>query len=109
MENCPSHKTPNAIKLINSLKIPTLFSAPASYLVAPIERLFGALKSFEFDRKELPSILKMLMPSAEKFTHTQMILSKISEYLLRMQERNIIGHFKKSFSNLGRLLRLIPT
>jgi hypothetical protein len=49
LDNCSTHKTSTVIKLINCLKIPTLFSAPASYLVAPIERLFASIKNCNFE------------------------------------------------------------
>lgn len=84
LDNCPSHKTANVIKLLNALKISKLFSAPASYLVAPIERLFGALKSIDFDQRDTPIILKNAIPAAGKFTKTQTIMGKISEYLCEM-------------------------
>jgi hypothetical protein len=40
LDNCSTHKTDTVTRLISRLSIPTMYSAPASYLVAPIERLF---------------------------------------------------------------------
>lgn len=70
LDNCPSHKTSNVTKLLNTLKVPTLFSAPASFLVAPVERFFGALKSVDYEQMSVPDILKISRPSAKSFTHT---------------------------------------
>ena len=54
LDNSSTHKTDLVLQLINTLSIPAMFSAPASYLVVPIERLFASLKSINFDNKETP-------------------------------------------------------
>jgi len=53
LDNCASHKTAMTRRLLTKLKVPTLFSAPASYTVCPVERFFGAMKRLDFDRREL--------------------------------------------------------
>ncbi len=52
MDNCPSHKTQDTLYLLSVLKIPTIFTAPASYLAVPIEGLFAAIKQKDFERDE---------------------------------------------------------
>jgi hypothetical protein len=70
--------------LIDRLQVPTLYSAPASYLVAPIERLFGALKQKNFDLEEAPPSLKEALPRASRFTKTQILMALISEYMFNI-------------------------
>lgn len=48
MDNCPHHKTPLVRRLLQDLRIPTLFPASASFLAAPVELAFGALKAQDF-------------------------------------------------------------
>jgi hypothetical protein len=70
LDNCSTHKTDTVTRLISRLSIPTMYSAPASYLVAPIERLFGALKCCNFEQQETPNMLAESLPAARKFTHS---------------------------------------
>lgn len=49
LDNCPSHKTPIVRKIIAGLRVPVLFSAPASYKSIPVELFFAALKGQDFE------------------------------------------------------------
>ena len=70
-----------------------------------MERLFGALKSVDFESIDTPDILKTSLPSAKKFTHTQIIISKITKYLFEIEPRKIARHYSESFKNLDQYLR----
>ena len=52
MENCPSHKSEITIKTLRALKIPKIFTAPASFKAVPVEALFAALKMVDFSEYE---------------------------------------------------------
>ena len=62
LDNCANNKTSKVLSLINSIEIPTLYSAPASYSAVPIERFFGAIKSKNYEEEEVPDILKRSLP-----------------------------------------------
>ncbi len=100
LDNSSTHKTDTMMKLLSSLSIPTLFSAPASYLVAPIERLFGSLKNCNFETRDTPSILAEALPAARKFTHQQIIFAKIAQFMFSYSHDNILSHYTEAFKNL---------
>ena len=105
LDNSSTHKTDTMMKLFSSLSIPTLFSAPASYLVAPVERLFGSLKNCNFEMRETPTMLAESMPAARKFTHQQIILAKISQFMFAYSHHKILSHYREAFKNLAKLLQ----
>ena len=53
LDNMTSHKTHGTRRLFESLKIPYLFSAPASFLTLPIESVFKYIKLTDFREKLL--------------------------------------------------------
>jgi transposase len=44
LDECSSHKTATTRDVLRRLGYTTIFSAPASYLSAPVEMIFGAMK-----------------------------------------------------------------
>jgi DDE superfamily endonuclease len=104
LDNSSTHKTDTMMRLFCSLSIPTLFSAPASYLVAPIERLFGSLKNCNFEMRETPSILAESMPTARKFTHQQIIFAKVAQFMFSYSHHKILSHYSEAFKNLASFL-----
>ena len=52
MDNCPSHKSEITLKILRALKIPTIFTASASFKAVPVEALFAALKMVDFSEYE---------------------------------------------------------
>ncbi len=44
LDNCSSHKTKITRTVLRNLGFKVMFSAPASFLSAPVEMLFGAVK-----------------------------------------------------------------
>lgn len=45
LDNCSSHKTSVTRQVLHHLGFRVLFSAPASYLVMPVEKYFAKMKS----------------------------------------------------------------
>ena len=81
LDNCASHKTLFTRQAIERLEIPTIFSAPASFLVAPVEGVFGAIKAINFNSVSEPEIEEFKDKGIKKLTNKQSIMSKISNYL----------------------------
>ena len=48
LDNCASHKTMIVRTVIANLRIPTIFSVPASFIAAPVERVFTAIKMKDY-------------------------------------------------------------
>ena len=78
-----------ARRLLETLKIPTLFSAPASYTVCPVERFFGAIKRLDFERQELLSEPFSDMRHLKRLSNKQQMLSKITNYLIRLEPMKV--------------------
>jgi hypothetical protein len=49
LDNSATHKTKTVIEVIRLLGVPTMYSAPASYLAIPIDRWSGALKAKDYE------------------------------------------------------------
>ena len=84
LDNCSTHKTELVFDLLNTLRVPKMYSAPASYLAIPVERLFGSIEINDFEMQEDPSSLKKVLPNAKRYTHVQIIMAKIAEYLFKV-------------------------
>ena len=54
MDNASYHKTSNSLQLYESLRMPTMFTAPHSYDVAPAELFFAHFKSVDLNPDRLP-------------------------------------------------------
>lgn len=54
MDNASYHKSTNAIKLYESLRIPLMFTGPHSYDAAPAELFFAKFKSVDLNPERLP-------------------------------------------------------
>ena len=74
LDNCPSHKTQDTLKLLESLRIPTVFSAPASYIAIPVGQLFGQLKSLDLKSKPDPNPDDFEDETIKKFTNKQKVM-----------------------------------
>ncbi len=85
LDNCPSHKTSATLKLLEQLRFPTVFSAPASYAAIPVEELFGKIKCLNLDSKPEPDISSLGNPKISKLTLTQTAMLKISNYINQLQ------------------------
>lgn len=68
MDNCASHKTKRVLGLMQDLHVPYQFIAPASYLVAPVEGIFGVLKSIDFEQVPDPNLPQLVSQGISKLT-----------------------------------------
>lgn len=55
-ENLSTHKTHWMRVMIHNLEIPSLFTAPESYSVIPVELLLSAIKQLDYSSKETPAL-----------------------------------------------------
>jgi len=68
LDNCPSHKTKATLEVLDRLQIPTVFSAPASYIVIPVEQLFASIKALDLNMREEPDPSEFGDGNIRKFT-----------------------------------------
>jgi len=54
LDNASYHRSSNALKLYESLRIPIMFSGPHSYDAAPCELYFAQFKSVDLNPDRLP-------------------------------------------------------
>ena len=64
MDNCQKHTSKHTKRVIRKLKLPTLFSAPASFICLPVEGFFAAIKKHKFDLNEIKK--EMVAQNASK-------------------------------------------
>ena len=70
LDNSSTHKTNLVKSTLNLLNVPTMFTAPASYLAAPVECLFGAMKRVDFEKVEEPDPSRLHQYRIRRLTHT---------------------------------------
>ena len=56
LDNCTSHKTKLIKEVIMKTGFQTLYSAPASYLVCPVEEVFSLIKKLNTDNVSTPNL-----------------------------------------------------
>lgn len=95
LDNCSTHKTATVTALIERLKIPTMFTAPASYLAAPVENFFGALKGVDFMKWPDPNPEDLHAPNIQKFTHSHNIMLKISNYIFYFTKEKMLSLYSE--------------
>ena len=59
MDNMSTHKTMQTVRLFKALRMPYLFSAPASFLAIPIESVFKYLKLTDFREMQLDESVRV--------------------------------------------------
>ncbi len=84
LDNFSSHKTQLVRDCISSLKIPTLFSAPASFLAIPVEGVFCNIKALDFSDLPDPEPQVFGGKLIKKYTHKQKMILKVSTHLLNL-------------------------
>jgi hypothetical protein len=62
-------------RLFEALRIPHMFSAPASFLALPVESVFRNIKMNDFREKTLPDDVSVQGKQREHLTHKQYLLS----------------------------------
>ena len=50
LDNCPAHASSISIKVLAYLKVPLMFTAPASYAALFVEGIFALLKAVDFEQ-----------------------------------------------------------
>jgi len=56
LDNMSSHKTPTTLRVFQELRMPYIFSAPASYKAIPVESVFKYLKLTDFRKTPLSAL-----------------------------------------------------
>ena len=55
LDNCPAHASEISIRVLTFLKVPLMFTAPASYAALPVEGIFAGLKALDLEQIADPS------------------------------------------------------
>ena len=108
LDNCPSHKTDLVRKMIRKLRIPTIYSAPASFLAIPVEGVFGAIKQKNFLNEPDPDIQTLRELEVRKLTNKQRLIYKISNYLFDLERDKVQNIFFKRLQRLEHFLLRKP-
>ena len=109
LDNCAAHKTRVVKQLIGSLRVPTLYSAPASFLAVPVEGVFAALKQVDMAKQDDVLLEAAGDDNISSLTHKQRIMLKVGRYLLALTPAKMESIFKSRLRNLERFIRLKPT
>ena len=106
LDNMASHKTKNSIKVLENIRAPYLFSAPASYKAMPIESVFKYLKLTDFRQTPMHDALIVKDRTQEQLTHKERHLSRVSHFLLSMSDNKIKKIFYERLAQLRGFLAL---
>ena len=106
MENCPSLKTPLVRDVLRNLRVPTIFSAPASFLAIPVEAVFGAIKSVDYSTKCFPPLEPGAVRRPTRTTIKWESLLKVSRYLLNLSPMKVARLFESRLANLSSFILL---
>ena len=55
LDNAPYHSSKDTVKVLEALKIPTLFTGPHNYDASPVELWFAAFKSRDINPRHVPT------------------------------------------------------
>ena len=69
-------------RLFEALGVPTVYSAPASFLALPVESVFKYLKLTDFRERRLPINLVIMNKQHDDLTHKQYLLAQVASYLI---------------------------
>lgn len=109
LDNCAAHKTRLVKQLIASLRVPTLYSAPASFLAVPVEGVFAAMKQLDMTKDDDGLQDAAGDDDIASLTHKQRMIIKVGQYLLALTPEKVDRIFKSRLRNLERFIRGKPT
>jgi hypothetical protein len=66
-----------------------IFSAPASYLALPVERVFSLIKKEDLEDNRTPNLPIVKDKGIKKLTNKQRTMLKVSEYINNLSELTI--------------------
>jgi hypothetical protein len=101
-----SHKTAQTLALFENLRMPYMFSAPASYKCIPVESVFMHLKLTDFRSRALANRVKVKDVALDKLSKKQTLLTQMADYLLRISDERMKGIFYDRLRHLGSFLAL---
>ena len=73
LDNCSSHKTNLVREVLKKGRIPTLFTAPASYVACPVEEMFSLVKKINFNTVSTPILEEASRRKITRLTNKQRI------------------------------------
>jgi hypothetical protein len=106
LDNMSSHKTSQTLALFEKLRMPYMFSAPASYKSIPVESVFMHLKLTDFRIRTLPTNVLIKGMRHDQLTKKQNLLAQMSDYLLNISDERMKQIFHDRLRNLGSFLAL---
>ena len=83
-----------------ALKVPHLFTAPASFLALPVESMFKFIKLTDFRERTLSDRLKVTGRSETHLTHKEHLLAQISDFLSSMSPTSITKIYHERLRHL---------
>jgi hypothetical protein len=99
LDNCSTHKTPTVRRVLSSIGVPTLFTAPASYACCPVELVFGAIKSIDFKSFPIDEFVVHGEKSVKRLSNKQELMWKISKYLMTIEPFKVKRIFDRQLRN----------
>lgn len=109
LDNARVHTSKATTRVINFLQIPTCFTAPNSYPVLPIERIFGMLKSHKYNLPQLLNVVNLTFPRVKpKNTYYEALIYGLVMAVKNMPKETVQNSFKTSLAHLGEFIGLQP-
>jgi hypothetical protein len=99
-------KSMQSRRLFESLRMPYLFTAPASFLAVPIESVFKYLKMTDFRERRLPEHVQVCNGRHEDLTKKQYLLAQVADYLINIAHSTMLSIYRQRFKNLKMFLQM---
>jgi hypothetical protein len=101
-----SHKTSQTIALFENLRMPYMFSAPASYKCIPVESVFMHLKLTDFRSRAFANRVFVKNVAHDNLSKEQTLLAQMAVFLLRISDQRMKDIFYDRFRHLVSFLTL---
>ena len=75
--------------VLQNLRYPVLFSAPASFLAIPVEGMFGAINARDFKKVEAPKVAELSKQKIKRLSNMQGLMAKVADYLLSIKQQHV--------------------
>ena len=101
LDNSPIHTSDHVVRLLSYLKVPTMFTAPASNRALPVEHVFGILKSQDVDiDKPDGAVDSETRKTTNKSKKSERFINELTGVIHQLDRSMLQRLYPKTFGNL---------
>ena len=106
LDNCAAHTSVISARVLAHLRVPLLYTAPASYAALPVEGIFAMLKAVDLDAIADPPAEMLASFGVTRATGKNLIMYKLAVHLNRIPNLQVGQQYQRRLSHLERFLHL---